>query len=129
MAEAILKQVTGGKYSVQSAGVEARGGEGEDLNGLLLKDRASSQHVIEVLTEIGLDISNNYIKRLTSEMVKNADKIIAILKPGAVPEFLKESKKVTYWDIADPDKQTLEFHRKIRDEVRKLVKEFVGNSN
>lgn len=129
MAEAILRQVTGGGYSVQSAGVEARGSEGKDLNGMLLKDRASSKHVIEVLKEIGIDISNNYIKRLTPEMVKNADKIIAILKPEAVPDFLKGNKKVTYWDIVDPDEQTLEFHRKTRDKVKKLVKEFVGNNN
>ena len=125
MAEAILKQVTNGEYSIQSAGVEARGSDGKDLDGMLLKDRASSKYVIEVLKEIGIDISNNYIKRLTPEMVKDADKIIAILKPEAVPDFLQGNKEVIYWDVVDPDEQTLEFHRKTRDEINRLVEEFV----
>jgi len=127
MAEAFLKQTTNGEYSVQSAGVEARGSDGKDLNGMLLKDRASSKHVIEVLKEIGIDISNNHIKRLTPEMVEDADKIIAILKPEAVLEFLKGNEKVIYWNVFDPDEQTLEFHRKTRDEVKRLVEEFVKN--
>jgi len=127
MAEAILKQATNDEHSVQSAGVEARGSEGKDLNGMLLKNRASSKHVIEVLKEIGIDISNNYIKRLTPKMVKNADKIIAILKPEAVPELLEENEKVIYWNVVDPDEQTLEFHRKTRDEIKRLVEEFVRN--
>lgn len=126
MAEAILKQATN-EYSVQSAGVEARGSEGMDLNGMLLKDRASSKHVIAVLKEIDIDISNNYIKRLTPEMVENADKIIVILRPEAVPDFLKGNEKMIYWDIVDPDEQTLEFHKKTRDEVKRLVEEFVKN--
>lgn len=128
MAEAIFKQRTDEKYLVQSAGVEAMGSEGKDLNGMLLKDRASSKHVIEVLKEIGIDISNNYIKRLSPEMVENADRIITILKPETVPDFLKGSGKVIYWNIVDPDEQTLEFHRQTRDEIKKRIMEFVEDS-
>ncbi len=125
IAEALLKQITHGEHSIQSAGVEAMGSDGTDLNGILLKDRPSSKHAIEVMKEIDIDISGNYIKRLTPEMVEDADKIIAILKPETVPTFLRESEKVTYWGIPDPDEQTLEFYRKTREEVRKLVEKFI----
>jgi len=125
MAEAIFKQRTAGKYLAESAGVEARGSEGKDLDGMILKDRESSKYAIECLREIGIDISNNLIKRLTPEMVESSDKVIVMAKPDTIPAFLKDSEKVIYWDVSDPDGLTLETHRMIRDEIQKLVEELV----
>jgi len=127
IAEAIFKQLTAEKYPVESAGTEARGSEGKDLDGMILKDRVSSKYAIECLKEIGVDISDNLIKRLTPEMVESSDKIIVMAKPDAVPAFLKNSEKVIYWDVSDPDGLTLETHRLIRDEIQKLVEELVEN--
>lgn len=121
MAEAILKQKMKGEFSVQSAGTEAMGSEGKDLNGMLLKDRASSKYAIECMKEIGIDITNNFIKRLTPEMVQNADRIFVIVKSEATPDFLRGNSKVTYWDLEDPDEQNLEFYRKTRDKIIKLL--------
>ncbi len=121
IAEAILRQKMNSEFFVQSAGTEAMGSEGKDLDGMLLKDRASSKYVIECLNEIGVDVSNHFIKRLTPAMVQNADKIIVIVKPDAVPDFLKNNNKITYWDITDPDEQNLEFYRITRDKIIKLL--------
>jgi arsenate reductase len=128
MAEALFRQLTNGEHLAQSAGIEAMGSDGKDLDGMLLKDRKSSKHVIESMKEIGIDISNNFIKRLTLEMVEHADKIIVIVKPETIPEFLKGNDKVIYWNITDPDEQTLEFHKQTRDQIKKLVEEFVGSN-
>ena len=121
MAEMIFSQFANGKHVVQSAGTEAMGSDGTNLDGMLLKNRASSKHVIESLREIGIDASNNVIKKLTPKMVKDSDKIFVMVKQDKVPDMLKESGKVTYWDIADPDEQTLEYHRQTRDKIKKLV--------
>ncbi len=129
MAEALFKLESHNKHSVESAGIEAMGSDGKDLDGMLLKDRASSKHVIEVMKEFGIDISNNYIKRLTPETVVNADKIIVMLSPEVVEKYFKDNKKVINWDIIDPDEQTLEFHRKTRDEIMNLVKGFIENKS
>ena len=128
MAEAIFKQLTGGKHLSQSAGTEAMGSDGKDLDGMLLKDRNSSKHVIESMNEIGISISNNFIKRLTPEMVENADKIIVLVEPETVPGFLKDNEKVLYWNIIDPDEQTLGFHKQTRDQIKRLVEEFIGSN-
>lgn len=128
IAEAIFKQLTNGKYLAQSAGTEAMGSDGKDLDGMLLKDRGSSKHVIESLKEMGIDISNNFIKRLTPEMVQNSDKIIVMVKPETIPEFLKGNNKIIYWNIVDPDEQTLEFHKQTRDQIKKLVEEFIDSN-
>lgn len=128
MAEMIFRQLVNGKHSAQSAGTEAMGSDGANLDGMLLKDRASSKHVIESLQEIGIDASNNFIKKLTSEMVEYADKIVVMVKQEMIPEFLKGNSKITYWNIADPDEQTLEFHKQTRDKIKKLVKEFIESN-
>ena len=122
MAEMIFKQLTNGKYATQSAGTEAMGSDGTNLEGMLLKNRASSKYVIESLREIGIDASNNTIKKLTPKMVAEADKIIVMVKPDQTSELLRKSDKVTYWDIADPDEQTLEYHRQTRDKIKKCLK-------
>jgi len=49
----IFKQLANGKHEVESAGTEAMGSDGTNLDGMLLKHRASSKHVIESLREIG----------------------------------------------------------------------------
>lgn len=125
MAEAFFKQLTNGKHPVQSAGIEAMGSDGTNLDGMLLKDRASSKYVVNSLQEVGIDVSNNRIKKLTPEMVVNATNIFILVKPETVPDFLKNSSNVAYWDIVDPDEQTLEFHRQTRDRIKELVKIFL----
>jgi protein-tyrosine-phosphatase len=124
MAEAIFRQLTKGKYFVQSAGVESLGNDGKNLEGMLLKDRESSKYVIECLKEIGIDVSNNIIKKLTPEMVENSDIIFVMVKSDTIPEFLKENDKVAYWNIEDPDGQTLENHRQTRDKIKNMIKNF-----
>src|SRR3989344_5774742 len=125
IAEAIFRHLIHAKFSVQSAGVEALGDDGTNLDGMLLKNRYSSKHVIESLKEIDIDVSNNVIKRIAQKMVKDADKIIVMIKPDAIPEYLKTNTRVIFWDIKDPDGQTLEYHRKTRDEIKKLVEQLV----
>lgn len=125
IAEAIFRQLANGKYFVQSAGIEALGDEGKNLEGMMLKNRESSKYVIECLKEIGIDVSNNIIKKLTPEMVENSDKIFVMIKPDKIPGFLKENNKVIYWEIDDPDGQALKYIRKTRDKIREMIEEFI----
>lgn len=129
MAETIFNQLAGGKHTALSAGIEAIGSEGLDLNGISLKDRASSKYVLECLKEVGIDASNNSIKRLTPAMVKNSDQIFVMTSPDMTPDFLKNNKNIIYWKIEDPDGQTLEAHRKTRDQIAGLIKSYLGSLN
>lgn len=125
IAEAFFKQLTENKHSAISAGTEALGSKGENLDGMLLRERESSKYVIECMKEVGIDISDNFINRLTTEMVKNADRIFVMVKPDTTPEFLKENSKVIYWDIKDPDEQPLEYYRRIRDQIKDFIEESI----
>ena len=40
----------------------------------------------------------------------------------AIPDYLLESKNVEYWEIPDTKGRDLNFHRKIRNEIKTRVK-------
>ena len=122
MAEAFFRQLDQNSNFATSAGVEALGDGGIDMNGMFLKERDSSKYVIECMKEMGVDVSDNKIKRLTPELVRGADRIFMMADPDTAPDYLQNSGKVVYWSVIDPCGRTLESHRAIRDEVEKLVR-------
>ncbi len=64
MAEAMLNKLAAGRVRVISAGTESA----EDIDSAMAK----------VMREVGIDISHQQPKRLTSEMMEQADKVITM---------------------------------------------------
>jgi hypothetical protein len=56
--------------------------------------------------------------------VAEVDRVIAILTPEEVPDYVKESGKLTVWDIVDPATH-IEQATELFDEIKILVKELV----
>ena len=85
------------------------------------------EYVIKCMEEIGYDLSRNVKKQLTPEMVDEADKIIVMDEKQNLPDYLINSPKIIFWYVEDAAGKSLEFHRKIRDQIKifveKLVKE------
>lgn len=84
-----------------------------------------SEEIIEVMKEIGIDISKNKVKQLTESMVDKAEKIIIFCKKDLCPQFLLSSKKAEFIEIPDPYQSSLENHRKVRDAIKLEVKKIV----
>ena len=103
------------KHSSTSAGTHV----GEKEGYLLHED------VINSMKEIGYDLSQNRRKQLTKEMVEKADKIIVMAAKEDWPDYLKNSKKVTFWKVDDDKGQNYEFARKVARQVKKKVEELV----
>lgn len=78
---------------------------------------------------MGIDASTHIIKRLTPEMVAEADKIFVMVEPETVPDFVKASGRATYWIMSDPDEQPLEFNRQVRDDIKEKVEDFLKNGS
>lgn len=77
--------------------------------------------VIQVMQEKGIDISKNKPKRITAQMVQEADIIIVM---GCSAEGFCPAawlNKVTDWNIEDPKGKPLEKVREIRDEIENKV--------
>lgn len=93
-----------------SAGITVGEHEKEHLHELVIKS----------MSKLGYDLSKNTRKQLNPQMVKEADKIIIITENKDLPSYIDMTKS-TFWNVGDAKGKSLEFHNKMRDEIKKLV--------
>ena len=77
----------------------------------------------------GIDISEHMRKQLTATMVEEADRVIVMADRDSWPEYLRNSDKVTYWDITDPVGLDERAALSVYDEVKRRVQELVQETN
>lgn len=111
MAEALLRR-TKPEFDVLSAGIQ--------------KDTPTkyvhpTREVIDVMAEIGIDVSTQKVKTINQDFTNGADNIIYMCKKSDLPNYLQNSAKLTYWKIDDPYQTGIDTFRKIRDEIKHLV--------
>lgn len=102
--------------------------------GVLVKDKEGEklpEFVLKCMKEEGCNLSNEFRKQLTPEMVRWADKIIIMTEKENLPDYLiSEDKKNIFWEVEDGKGMPYEFHIKIRDKikgnVKRLIKEIDG---
>jgi protein-tyrosine-phosphatase len=109
MAAALTHALSNGEIEVRSAGSEPA-------------DRINPA-VLQAMQEIGLDLSQEFPKPLSDEVVRDSDVVITMGCGDACP--LYPGKRYLDWELADPAGQPIEKVRQIRDEVRKQVENLV----
>jgi arsenate reductase len=111
MAALLTGQLSGGRVHVRSAGSDP----GDRVNPL----------VVEAMTELGLDMSTEFPKPLTDEVVRAADAVITMGCGDACPIY--PGKRYEDWELSDPaEATTIEQVRAIREEVRGRVEVLLG---
>jgi protein-tyrosine-phosphatase len=112
MAEGFFRKYAPRGYTTLSAGTKPSG----DINPL----------VIEVMKEIGIDISNQKSKEITEDMIRNSTKIVNMgcMDKSFCPTFFIPN--VMDWGIEDPKGKPMEKVRKIRDEIDTKVRELAA---
>lgn len=81
--------------------------------------------VVTVMSEIGLDVSRNYPKPLTDDVVRASDVVITMGCGDSCPIY--PGKRYEDWDLPDPAGQPLEKVREIRDQIHERVKILVAS--
>ena len=82
--------------------------------------------VIDVMRQVGIDISNQKSKEITEDMMRNSFKTVnmgCMDKESCPTLFLPN---VIDWNLEDPKDKPIEKVREIRDEVEQRVKELVA---
>ena len=79
---------------------------------------------VQAMAEVGIDITAEQPKILTTEAVQQADVVITMGCGDACPVFA--GKRYLDWDLADPAGQGIEAVRPIRDEIRRRVAALVA---
>ncbi len=83
--------------------------------------------VIDVMKEVGIDISNQKSKEITEDMMRNSFKTVnmgCMDKESCPTIFLPN---VLDWNLEDPKGKSFEKIREIRDEIDQRVKELVAS--
>jgi arsenate reductase len=105
MAAALTHVLSGGRVHVRSAGSEPA-------------DRINPA-VAEAMAELGIDLSHEFPKPLTDEVVEAADVVITMGCGDACPIY--PGKQYLDWQVDDPAGQPIETVRRIRDDIRGRV--------
>ena len=82
--------------------------------------------VIEVMAEIGHDMSSARRKFVDEAMARSADMLVSFKPEGELPDFIKDHPDIKYWPVPDPRMQSVEFHRQVRDEIRTRVSDLIN---
>ncbi|MCR3719533.1 Protein-tyrosine-phosphatase [Prauserella flava] len=106
MAAALLDHHAAGRVTVRSAG----SAPAESIN----------PAVREVMGELGLDLSKEFPKPLTTEAVQAADVVITMGCGDACPVF--PGKRYLDWQLDDPAGRGVDDVRPIRDDIDRRVR-------
>ncbi|MDQ3062075.1 MAG: arsenate reductase ArsC [Acidobacteriota bacterium] len=121
MAEGILRHAGGGKFEVESAGIAP--------------SRVRPE-AIEVMKEIGIDISSHRSKAAAEFVEQNFDYIITVCDNAkeTCPFFPGNSTRI-HQSFEDPpapgvgsDESRLAIFRQVRDEIRGWLREFISDT-
>ena len=109
MAAGLVKLRSESRVHVRSAGSDP----GDEIN----------PAVIEAMEELGVDMSEEFPKPLTDEIVRAADAVITMGCGDACPIY--PGKRYEDWTVDDPAGRDLETVRRIRDEIDALVQTLI----
>jgi arsenate reductase len=115
MAEGFFRKYAPKGFMTLSAGTKPSG----DINPL----------AIEVMKEVGIDISNQKSKDLTEDMMRNSTKIVNM---GCMDKSFCPTLFITNvidWGIEDPKGKPIEKVREIRDDIDAKVRHLAAELN
>jgi arsenate reductase len=110
MAAGLLDKLAEGRVHVRSAGSDPS----DELN----------PNAVRAMDEVGVDISKEFPKPLTDEVVRAADAVITMGCGDACPIY--PGKRYEDWELEDPAGKDLETVRRIRDEIRGRVEQLIA---
>lgn len=101
MAAGLLNHRAGGRVTVRSAG----SAPADEIN----------PAAVEVMEELGIDLSREFPKALTGDQVAAADVVITMGCGDACPFY--PGKRYEDWEVEDPAGKSVDEVRLIRDEL------------
>ncbi|MDX6657463.1 MAG: hypothetical protein QOH62_2256 [Solirubrobacteraceae bacterium] len=112
MSRALFDRFAAGRHTSDSAGSIA--------------DPAGHVHpeVVEVMNELGIDLSARKPQQLSAELAQQADVVVTMGCGDSCPYI--PGKRYVDWDLPDPKGQAVEAVRATRDEIAERVERLVG---
>jgi protein-tyrosine-phosphatase len=105
MSQALFERVAGGRHEARSAGTTPA-------------ERVHPE-VVEVMREVGIDLSDRTPRGLTRDMAEWADVVVTMGCGDECPYV--PGRRYVDWDLPDPKGQPIEAVRRTRDEIERRV--------
>jgi arsenate reductase (thioredoxin) len=110
MAAGLVDKLAQGRVHVRSAGSDPA----DQLN----------PNAVKAMQEVGVDLSKEFPKPLTDEVVRAADAVITMGCGDACPIY--PGKRYEDWELEDPAGKDLETVRRIRDQIQERVEALIA---
>jgi arsenate reductase (thioredoxin) len=110
MSQALFERAAGGRHRGLSAGTTPA-------------DRVHPE-VVEVMAELGIDVSGRTPRRLTRDLAEQADVVVTMGCGDECPYI--PGKRYLDWDLQDPKGRTVDEVRATRDEIERRVEALVA---
>ena len=105
MGQALFERAAAGRHTASSAGTTPA-------------ERVHPQ-VVEVMRELGIDLSSRRPQQLTAEIARRADWVVTMGCGDECPYV--PGKRYLDWDIPDPSGRPIDEIRRIRDDIDRRV--------
>jgi arsenate reductase len=109
MSQALFERAADGRHTAASAGTTP----GERVH----------PEVLQVMEEVGIDLSDRVPRRLTTELAREADVVVTMGCGDECPYI--PGKRYVDWDLEDPKGRPVEEVRATRDEIERRVRGLV----
>jgi arsenate reductase (thioredoxin) len=110
MAAALLDHYAEGRVHVRSAGSDPA----DQVN----------RNVVAAMSEIGVDLTKEFPKPMTDEVIKAADAVITMGCGDACPIY--PGKRYEDWEVDDPAEADIDGVRRIRDDIDERVRRLLS---
>jgi arsenate reductase (thioredoxin) len=110
MSQALFERAVGGRHRTLSAGTTPA-------------DRVHPE-VVEVMAELGIDVSGRTPRLLTRDLAEQADVVVTMGCGDECPYI--PGKRYLDWDLEDPKGRTVEEVRATRDEIERRVEALIA---
>jgi protein-tyrosine-phosphatase len=107
MSAALFERAADGRHTAESAGTTP----GEHVH----------PEVVEVMREVGIDLSEKTPQLLTTAIAEQADVVVTMGCGDACPYI--PGKRYIDWELPDPKGRPIEDVRRLRDDIERRVTE------
>nr|WP_242046533.1 arsenate reductase, glutathione/glutaredoxin type [Cylindrospermum sp. FACHB-282] len=115
MAEGFARTLGAGKIAVNSSGLA-----GSQVDPI----------TVEVMSEVGIDISNQISQSLSDFQPEDYDAVISLCGCGVnLPEAWVLREVFEDWQLDDPEGNSIDTFRRVRDEVKERVEKLIASIN
>lgn len=122
MAAAIYNQLTGTSDAFSAGTYVGTPGMPE---GGLIRNFFRKDDFFQVMEENSLSLRDNTMRKLSSKLMSGADAIVSMAEEPFIPDFLRKSKNVIWWEVENPTFVDREMAEKTYSQIHKLVEDLI----